>query len=85
MAVSEEGKNMLGVPVPEGMVGIAVSGGVTPFCAAQELGYDIDIKIAEEIEGFETLSPIADVKKYLNLLMIKFMQKLHFYFQNHGI
>jgi len=65
MAVSEEGENMLGVPVPEGMVGIAVSGGVTPFCAAQELGYDIDIKIAEEIEGFETLSPIADVKKIL--------------------
>lgn len=36
-----------------------------PICAAQELGYDIDIKIAEEIEGFETLSPIADVKKIL--------------------
>ena len=65
MAVSEEGKNTLGIPVPEGMVGIAISGGVTPFCAAQELGYDIDIKIAEEIEEFETLSPIADVKKIL--------------------
>lgn len=31
MAVSEEGKNMLGVPVPEGMVGIAVSGGGPHF------------------------------------------------------
>ncbi len=65
IGVSKEGENMLGIPVPEGMVGIAISGGVTPFCAAQELGYDIDIKIAEEIEGFDTLSPIADVKKIL--------------------
>ena len=65
IGVSMEGKNMLGIPVPEGMVGIAISGGVTPFCAAQELGYDIDIKIAEEIEGFDTLSPIANVKKIL--------------------
>ncbi len=65
MAVSKEGENILGIPVPEGMVGMAVSGGVTPFCAAQELGYDIDIKIAEEIEEFKNLSPIADVKKIL--------------------
>ena len=54
IAVSQEGKNILGIPVPEGMVGIAISGGVTPFCAAQELGYDINIKIAEEIERFNT-------------------------------
>ena len=65
IGVSSEGENMLGIPVPEGMVGVAISGGVTPFCAAQELGYDIDIKIAEEIEGFDTLSPIANVKKIL--------------------
>ena len=65
IAISQEGKNILGIPVPEGMVGIAITGGVTPFCAAQELGYDIDIKIAEEIEKFKTLSPIANVNKIL--------------------
>lgn len=59
IAISEEGKNLLGVPVPEGMVGISVVGGITPFCAVQEENQDIEIKIAEEIKDFKTLSPIA--------------------------
>jgi len=59
IAVSDEGKDILGIPVPDGMVGIAVVGGITPFCAVQEAGQDIDIKIAEEIVNFETLSPIT--------------------------
>jgi repressor of nif and glnA expression len=59
IGVSEEGKDLLGLPVPDGMVGIAIIGGITPFCAIKELGQDIDIKIAEEIRNFDTLSPIA--------------------------
>ncbi len=59
IAVSDEGKDILGIPVPDGMVGIAVVGGITPFCAVQEAGQDIDIKIAEEIMNFETLAPIT--------------------------
>ena len=59
IAVSDEGKDILGIPVPDGMVGIAVVGGITPFCAVQEAGQDIEIKIAEEIVNFETLSPIT--------------------------
>lgn len=58
IGVGEEGTNMLGIPVTEGMVGIAVTGGVTPFCAALEKEYDIDIKIAEEIENFNNLKPL---------------------------
>ena len=57
--ISHEGENTLGIPVPEGMVGITIVGGITPFCAIKELGEKIDIKIAEEITDFKTLSPIT--------------------------
>lgn len=59
IAISEEGKDILGIPVPEGMVGISVVGGITPFCAVQEENQNIEIKIAEEIKDFKTLSPIT--------------------------
>ncbi|MBQ2832803.1 DUF128 domain-containing protein [Methanobrevibacter sp.] len=61
--ISNEGENTLGIPVPEGMVGISIVGGITPFCAIKELGEEIDIKIAEEITDFKTLSPITNVNK----------------------
>ena len=57
--ISPEGEDILGMPVPEGMVGIAIVGGITPFCAIKELGEEIDIKIAEEIRDFNSLSPIT--------------------------
>ena len=59
IGISEEGKDLLGIPVPEGMVGMAVVGGITPFCALAELNHEIDIKIAEEIEDFNKLNPIS--------------------------
>ena len=59
IALSEEGKDVLGLPVPDGMVGMAIIGGITPFCALKEVGHEIDIKIAEEIRDFKTLSPIT--------------------------
>ncbi|WP_458454737.1 NrpR regulatory domain-containing protein [Methanobrevibacter sp.] len=59
IGISDEGRDILGIPVPEGMVGIAIVGGITPFRAVQENGEDIDIKIAEEIRNFNTLSPIT--------------------------
>ena len=57
--ISEEGKDILGVPVPDGMIGLAIIGGITPFCALKEIGQEIDIKIAEEIKDFKALSPIT--------------------------
>jgi repressor of nif and glnA expression len=42
------------------MVGIAIIGGITPFCAVKEAGHDINLTIAEEITNFNTLSPIVD-------------------------
>ena len=59
IGISDEGKDILGLPVPDGMVGICIIGGIAPFCALKELGQEIDIKIAEEIRDFNTLSPIT--------------------------
>ena len=59
MAVSDDGKDILGLNVPEGMVGITIVGGITPFCAVKESGCEIDIKIAEEIKDFSILKPIT--------------------------
>ena len=64
IGISDEGKDILGMNVPDGMVGIAVVGGITPFCAVKEDGEEIDIKIAEEIKDFKTLSPITSTIKY---------------------
>ncbi|WP_296798420.1 DUF128 domain-containing protein [uncultured Methanobrevibacter sp.] len=60
ISISEDGENILGLPVEKGMMGVAIIGGVTPFCAIQELGYDIDIKIGEELESFDKLNPITN-------------------------
>ncbi|WP_432645333.1 NrpR regulatory domain-containing protein [Methanobrevibacter sp.] len=59
IAISEEGKDILGLSVPEGMVGISIVAGATPFCAVQEEDLDINIKISEEIKDFKSLSPIT--------------------------
>lgn len=59
ITLSEDGENILGLPVNKGMIGLAIIGGITPFCAVQELNHDIDIKIGEELENFESLNPIV--------------------------
>jgi len=59
ISFSGDGENTLGLPVASGMSGIAIIGGITPFCAVQELGHDIDIKTGEELENFKNLSPIV--------------------------
>ena len=64
IAISNDGENILGLPVGNGVVGLSIIGGVTPFCAAQEEGYEINIKIGEELENFKNLSPIVDNTQY---------------------
>ena len=66
IGVSDEGSDILGIPVPKSMVGIVIVGGITPFCAIQETNEEIDIKIAEEIQNFKNLSPITThIKNHL--------------------
>jgi repressor of nif and glnA expression len=79
IGVSQEGKDLLGLPVPDGMVGIAIIGGITPFCAIKELGENIDIKIAEEIRNFSTLTPITSrIKSQLKAPIPEKQPKLTF-------
>ncbi len=79
LGVSKEGKDLLGIPVPDGMVGIAIIGGITPFCALRELGEKIDIKIAEEITDFKSLSPITTtIHKTLNTIQPANQPKIPF-------
>ena len=79
LGVSKEGKDLLGIPVPDGMVGIAIIGGITPFCALRELGEKIDIKIAEEITDFKSLSPITTtIHKTLNTIQPSNQPKIPF-------
>ena len=62
LEIGEIGESLLGIPVPEDMVGIAVIGGITPFCAAQEIGYDVDIKTGEELFDYSKLKEIKTSK-----------------------
>ncbi|MFM5883058.1 NrpR regulatory domain-containing protein [Methanobrevibacter gottschalkii] len=79
IAISEEEKDILGLSVPEGMVGISIVGGITPFCAVQEQNQDIEIKIAEEIKDFKTLSPITSkIKPILKDIKPTPQQKISF-------
>lgn len=79
IGISEEGKDLLGLPVPDGMVGIVIIGGITPFCAIKELGEEIDIKLAEEIIDFNELSPITStIRSPLTAPSIEKQPKLPF-------
>ena len=79
IGISEEGKDLLGLPVPDGMVGVAIIGGITPFCALKELGKDIDIKIAEEIQDFTNMSPITTkIRKAITAPSVKKQPKIPF-------
>jgi repressor of nif and glnA expression len=65
LEIGENGETTLGVPVNEGLVGIAIIGGIAPFCAAQELNYNVDIKTIEEFEEFQNLKPIVKPKNII--------------------
>lgn len=79
IGISDEGKDLLGLPVPEGMVGITITGGITPFCAIKESGEDIHINIAEDIAPFNSLKPITpDIKKQLATPSVEKHPKISF-------
>ena len=52
------GESVLGINVPEGMVGVAIIGGIAPLCAAQEEGYDLNIKLADEFINYNTMTSL---------------------------
>ena len=80
IGISNEGENIVGMNVPEGMIGVVIVGGVTPFCAIQESNQEIDIKTAEEITDFKTLKPITqNIKRTLKPPSYDSQEKITFF------
>lgn len=79
IAISKENENMFGIPINKGMIGIVIIGGMTPLCAAQEMGFNIDIKIGEEITNFKNLKPMTNnYQKILKNPNYQTTEKLNF-------
>lgn len=63
--IGENGESVLGVPVEDDMIGIAIIGGIAPLCAAKEAGFSINIKLAENLMNYNELKPINNSKNIL--------------------
>lgn len=78
LAMGGDGENVLGIPVPDGMMGIAIVGGITPFCAAQELNYNVQIKTGEQFEDFTKLKALEETGHTIKASSIKQHDKIPF-------
>lgn len=76
--MGEKGENVLGIPVDNDMVGIAVIGGITPLCAANEAGFDVKIKTAESSIELKYMKPLIRVKSILKPPSVNVPQKVKF-------
>ncbi len=76
--IGEKGRDTLGIPVNENLIGVTIIGGVTPFCVAQELGHQINIKTIDELEKFNNLQQINTPNKILKTPAKKTKQKISF-------
>lgn len=65
LKIGEDGESVLGVPVEDNMVGIAVTGGIAPLCAAKEAGFNVNIKLAENLMDYNELNLIGSSKSVL--------------------
>jgi hypothetical protein len=65
LKMGKSGESVLGVPVEEDMVGIAVIGGISPLCAAKEAGFEVNIKLAENTVKLEDMNSIIKPKPLL--------------------
>jgi len=65
LKLGNEGESVLGIPVDDNMVGVAVIGGIAPLCAAKEAGFDVNIKLAENTIEFGEMQSIVDPKPVL--------------------
>ena len=65
LKIGKEGESVLGIPVDSNMVGIAITGGISPLCAAKEAGYDVNIKLAENNVEFRDMASLITSKSIL--------------------
>jgi repressor of nif and glnA expression len=62
LKIGNEGESVLGIPIDDNMVGIAVIGGIAPLCAAKEAGFDVNIKLAENTIEFSEMQSLVKPK-----------------------
>jgi repressor of nif and glnA expression len=67
LKMGKEGESVLGIPVDDNMVGIAVTGGISPLCAAKEAGYSVNIKLAENNVEFRGMENFVDSNSILKI------------------
>ena len=65
LKMGNEGESVLGIPVDDNMVGIAVIGGIAPLCAVKEAGFDVNIKLAENTIEFGEMQSLVKPKPIL--------------------
>jgi len=56
----QAGKALLGIPVPEGRVGLVVLGGLNPHAALKEAGISVDIKAMAMLHQYQDLKQTSD-------------------------
>lgn len=60
LEIGKPGESILGLPVQDDMVGIAIIGGISPLCAVQEAGYNAN-ELGEKILDFNELLNINHI------------------------
>jgi HTH-type transcriptional regulator, global nitrogen regulator NrpRI len=65
LKIGKGGESVLGIPVDKNMVGIAITGGISPLCAAKEAGYKVNIKLAENNLDFKEMQSLVSSKSIL--------------------
>jgi HTH-type transcriptional regulator, global nitrogen regulator NrpRI len=81
MKIGESGESVLGVPVDDEMVGIAVIGGIAPLCAAKEAGFEVNIKMAENTIEFTEMNNITTPQPVLKRAGPETKEKVKFLLQ----
>jgi|GEM_PF-9839 len=78
LKIGESGKPVLGVPVEDDMIGIAITGGIAPLCAAREAGCSVNIKLAENTIDFKEMERMTPVNPVLKTTSVETSQKVKF-------
>lgn len=78
LKIGESGKPVLGVPVEDDMVGIAITGGIAPLCAAREAGCSVNIKLAENTIEFKDMESMTPVNPVLKTTAVETPEKVKF-------
>lgn len=78
LKIGENGEPVLGVPVEDDMIGIAITGGIAPLCAAREAGCSVNIKLAENTIEFRDMEEIVSSKPVLKTTVPETSGKVKF-------